>query len=560
MAEDVFGIVGSTIAGSFRVDRVVAEGGFAVVYQAHHTGFSAPVALKCLKVPARLTGERQHIFLRQFRAEAELLFQLSSSIPTVVRPLHVDVLTEGARFVPYMALEWLEGETLSARTERRAREGLGPQSMKKLVRLLTPVARALERAHNFNGPAGSVSIVHQDVKPDNVFLAQVADEEVVKILDFGVAKAQSCASQAAGHNGNSRDVMSFTAAYAAPEQWDPARYGQTGPWTDVWGLALTVVEATIGRPPIDGDAYELRSIALDHQHRPTPRRLGADVDDEVEAVFSRALAVDPRQRFADAGLFWNSLCSALRLRVEDRRRDERAEGGGVPRQEKIDNVAPRVVRRAVRLRLAASADLVDAGVESVDQLESERRLAPVRAGRRGRKVTPITDPAPDAITEPKLHLQAPADAAEPFAELELLDEEHATSGARLRASHHEYDVADVGPPRKAFEIELRADSDAGREPRLHLPPPARVPSSLTTSRALRRAPTTSSAARASFAPQGVSKKLLPGVALVGVSMIVGLAGQLAGEIAQPIRPTSIAGALLAGGIAFIIYRLLPRDP
>jgi serine/threonine protein kinase len=559
MAEDVFGIVGNTIAGTFRVDRVVAEGGFAVVYQAHHIGFSAPVALKCLKIPARLTGERQLVFLRQFRAEAELLFQLSSSIPTVVRPLHVDVLTEGARFIPYMALEWLEGETLSTRTERRARDGLAPQSMKKLVRLLTPVARALERAHNFNGPAGSVSIVHQDVKPDNVFLAQVADEEVVKILDFGVAKAQSCASQAAGHGGNSRDVMSFTAAYAAPEQWDPARYGQTGPWTDVWGLALTVVEATIGRPAIDGDAQELRNIALDHRHRPTPRRLGADVDDEVEAVFSRALAVDPRQRFADAGLFWNSLCSALRLRIEDRRRDERVEGGGVPRQEKIDNVAPRVVRRAVRLRVAASADVMDATVASVDQLESERRLAPARASGRSRKATPLTDPAPNAETEPELHVQAFADGVEPFAELELLEEEHATSGARLRASHRERDAVDDGPSRPAFEIDLRTDRDDGPEPRLRLPPPARVPS-LTAPRALRRAPTTSSAARASFAPQGVSRKLLPGVALVGVSIIVGLAGQLAGEMAEPIRPTSIAGALLAGGIGFIIYRLLPRDP
>ena len=68
MSRDVFGIVGTSLAGTYRVERVVAEGGFGVVYRAFHEGFRAPVALKCLKIPAGMTAEHQAEFLEKFRA------------------------------------------------------------------------------------------------------------------------------------------------------------------------------------------------------------------------------------------------------------------------------------------------------------------------------------------------------------------------------------------------------------------------------------------------------------------------------------------------------------
>ena len=157
MVDDVFGIVGTEVAGAYQVQEVVAEGGFGVVYRAFHPGFRASVALKCLKIPQSIGAEAQAKFLEQFRAEAELLFRLSASIPTVVRPLHVDKLNlQDGTFVPFMALEWLDGEDLDAVLQRRGREGLGGYPIKKLVRLLTPVARALERAHTFQGAEGTI--------------------------------------------------------------------------------------------------------------------------------------------------------------------------------------------------------------------------------------------------------------------------------------------------------------------------------------------------------------------------------------------------------------------
>ncbi|HEX2672948.1 MAG TPA: protein kinase, partial [Polyangiaceae bacterium] len=167
-------------------------------------------------------------------------------------------------------------------------------------------------AHNFSGPEGVVSIVHRDLKPENIFIAQVAGEETVKILDFGIGKVKGVASQVAGRVSQDGGApTAFTPAYGAPEQWAPRHFGQTGPWTDVWGLALCLVEVMLGRSAIEGDPATMMGIALDPKRRPTPRSEGIDVPDAVEAVFSRALSLDPRSRQKHAGIFWNELVAAL---------------------------------------------------------------------------------------------------------------------------------------------------------------------------------------------------------------------------------------------------------
>ena len=148
MAEDVFGIVGSVIAGAYQVESVEAEGGFGVVYRAHHSGFRAPVALKCLKIPQQLGAAHQAEFLEQFRAEAELLFRLSASIPTVVRPLHVDAVTmPDGTFMPFMALEWLEGDTLEAIVEQ-PQSGRAPAPVAQEAAAASDASRACSRTRS----------------------------------------------------------------------------------------------------------------------------------------------------------------------------------------------------------------------------------------------------------------------------------------------------------------------------------------------------------------------------------------------------------------------------
>jgi eukaryotic-like serine/threonine-protein kinase len=309
MADDVFGIVGTTQAGAYRVEAVVAEGGFAVVYRAYHQAFRAKVALKCLKVPDTLGSEHHEEFLERFREEGELLFRLSSSTPAVVRPLHVGILERTQRFVPFIALEWLDGQTLEDMVAQRVRQGQPPISLKVALRMLTPVARALDRAHHFPGPDGNeLCILHRDLKPDNVFIADLHGEQMAKVLDFGIGKVKSVATQMVGHQSAQGDgIVAFTPNFGSPEQWLPKRFGQTGPWTDVWGLALTLLEAITGRAPFEGDQAALLGSAIDPGRRPTPRSEGLEVPDAVERVFQKAVAVDPRDRYGDMGVFWTDL-------------------------------------------------------------------------------------------------------------------------------------------------------------------------------------------------------------------------------------------------------------
>jgi serine/threonine-protein kinase len=310
MAEDVFGIVGTTQAGAYRVEDVVAEGGFAVVYRAHHEAFRAKVALKCLKVPDSLGASHQEEFLERFREEGELLFRLSSGTPAVVRPLHVGILdTKQKRFVPFIALEWLDGQTLEDVVIARVQKGQHPPfELKEALKLLTPAARALERAHNFPGPTGQICILHRDLKPENFFIADIHGEKTCKILDFGIGKVKSVATQIVGHQSSHGDSLTaFTPAYGAPEQWLPKRFGQTGAWTDVWGLALTLLYTLTGRAPFEGDQAALLGSAIDPVRRPTPRTEGLSVSDSVERVFEKAVAVDPRDRYGDVGAFWTDL-------------------------------------------------------------------------------------------------------------------------------------------------------------------------------------------------------------------------------------------------------------
>jgi serine/threonine-protein kinase len=314
MAEDVFGIVGSLQASVFRVERVVAEGGFGVVYRAHHEGFKAAVALKCLKIPGAFSAEQRQAFLQKFQEEGEVLFRLSALIPSVVRPLHVGTFeTSRHPFVPFIALEWLDGESLDSVVDRRRAAGKPPLDLARVVRMMGPVARALECAHKFPGPGGTqLSILHRDLKPENLFLAKVHGQETLKILDFGIGKVRSAATQMVGRVSAEQgaSIAAFTPAYGAPEQWLPKRYGQSGPWTDVWGFALCAVEALTNKAPFEGDAPAVMGACIDEQERPTPLTLGVKVPDRAEAAFRKALAVDPVNRFHDIGAFWDEIEAA----------------------------------------------------------------------------------------------------------------------------------------------------------------------------------------------------------------------------------------------------------
>jgi serine/threonine protein kinase len=303
---DVFGWVGATIDSKYRVDRVVGEGGFGVVYRGHHLGFDAPVAIKCLKIPQSIGARDREKFLEAFLAEGRLLHRLSRATAGIVQALDLGAgNSPSGRWTPWLILEWLVGRTLEAEIAERPPRGRA-RSLDSAVQLLEPAVRAIDVAHG-------QGVAHRDLKPANLFLADVGGHVTMKVLDLGIAKVMNDTSSTTrlfAETGNA--LRAFSPQYGAPEQFD-ARLGATGPWTDVYALALIVVELVAGYPAYRGrELGHLLREALDPQVRPTLRTLGVATSDGVDRVLRRALSVVPRERFVRAGDFWDQLIVATR--------------------------------------------------------------------------------------------------------------------------------------------------------------------------------------------------------------------------------------------------------
>lgn len=299
---DPFGWVGHVLAGKYRVDSVVGEGGFGVVYRAWHLGFEQPVALKCLKLKPTLAEDAKDDFLKRFISEGKLLHQLSRATADVVQCLDVGFAISPARVdTPYLVLEWLDGTTL----DRELKSSRGQtRSIEDAMAVLEPAARGLAAAHD-------QGVSHRDVKPANLMLTEVGGRVTLKVVDFGIAKAPDDATTSSKpFDGFGSAMQAFTPRYGAPEQFS-RKYGPTGPWTDVYAFCLVLVELVTGVPGLEGeDPVQLYIETSDVESRPTLRARGAVVTDAVESVVARALAVDPRSRYRTMGEFWDALHAA----------------------------------------------------------------------------------------------------------------------------------------------------------------------------------------------------------------------------------------------------------
>ncbi len=304
-AGDPFGWVGATVDGKYRIDAVVGEGGFGIVYCGRHLGFDEKVAVKCLRVPPTLAQDERDTFFQSFMAEGRLLHRLSRSTAGIVQALDQGAtVSPNGVWTPYLVLEWLEGRPLENDLEERRKSGQRGRTLVEALELLDPVGRALALAHE-------QGVAHRDVKPANLFIAEVGGRTRVKVLDFGIAKVLTeTASLTKAYEATGRSLQAFTPRYGAPEQFS-RRYGATGPWTDVFSLALVFVEVVCGHPVLEGDdAAQLFVSAADRSHRPTLRANGVGVPDEVEAVLATALEVDLKERYPNAGEFWEALTNA----------------------------------------------------------------------------------------------------------------------------------------------------------------------------------------------------------------------------------------------------------
>jgi serine/threonine-protein kinase len=264
--------LGRVLVETYRLERRMAEGGMATVYEAQHVRVPKRFAVKFLKI--QLAGNNEA--LTRFKREADLV--ASFDHPNIVQL--VDYNTDEG--VPYMVLEYLDGMTLAKRLDR------GRFGLQQTLKITAAIASAIASAHDRD-------VVHRDLKPENIILVR----DTVKLLDFGVAKLRSPGGELTAFN-----TILGTVAYMAPEQLS----GQpVEPRTDQYSLAAIVVEMLTGHGLVD-TKKPIAEQAMKILHG-APPQLG-DVPPALNEVLQRALAKSPADRYPTIGEFQEALAAA----------------------------------------------------------------------------------------------------------------------------------------------------------------------------------------------------------------------------------------------------------
>jgi class 3 adenylate cyclase/tRNA A-37 threonylcarbamoyl transferase component Bud32 len=268
------------IGGKYTLEHRIAGGGMGNIWVALDAQLQRRVALKLMTVERMSSASARE----QFEREATAVAQLKN--PHVVQIYDYGVDDDS----PYIVMELLEGEDLEARLTR-----LGRLSPAAAAQLLRQTAKALTAAH-------TAGIVHRDLKPANLFLARIDNEEVLKVLDFGLARLASEEAQGAGK-------LMGTPRYMSPEQMRGE--ANLDHRSDLWSLGVVLYRALTGQFPFSQDAYgELMRNAGGVAILP-PSGVVPELGKDMDAFFARALSAEPAQRFQSAREMANAFTALL---------------------------------------------------------------------------------------------------------------------------------------------------------------------------------------------------------------------------------------------------------
>ncbi|HYP78617.1 MAG TPA: serine/threonine-protein kinase [Polyangiaceae bacterium] len=281
-ASELSALVGTTVAGKYRVDRLIGRGGMGAVFQAANLAIGKRVALKFLDHEAAQNREA----CQRFQREAEAAGMAESA--HIVQIFDSGVTDSG---LPFLVMELLTGEDLRARLRRDGRA-----SVASALRIVSQILRALHRAHE-------AGIVHRDLKPDNVFLcARDDDPSFVKLVDFGISKV---ARARAADTLTRRGTVLGTAFYMSPEQ--AQSFDDIDGRTDLFSVGAILFEMLAGKPPHVAPTYEAVLIAICTHDAPDVRTLAPEAPAPVAALIQRALQRDREQRFQSAQEFLTAI-------------------------------------------------------------------------------------------------------------------------------------------------------------------------------------------------------------------------------------------------------------
>jgi len=277
-------LIGMAIGGRFKIVGVIARGGMGKVYRAEQAPLGRICALKVLS--PKYEGDRDPEFHKRFFLEASIAAKLT-------HPNTVTVFDYGqSDDIYYIAMEFVDGKTL----HRVLREE-GPFSEGRTCHIARQICRSLREAHQ-------IGVVHRDLKPGNVLLAQHGDErDNVKVLDFGLVKDVTGEAEELTQQG----LFMGSPKYMAPEQIVGAEVSAR---TDIYSLGVMLYEMLCSKVPFDKGPGVGTLMA--HVNDPPPPMIHYNpnlvISEEMEAIVLRCLEKDPQRRFASM----DELLSALK--------------------------------------------------------------------------------------------------------------------------------------------------------------------------------------------------------------------------------------------------------
>ncbi|MBX7221658.1 MAG: serine/threonine protein kinase [Blastocatellia bacterium] len=269
-------LVGTILDEKYRLESKIGSGGFGTVFKATHLGLGQAVAVKILQADVSNATTDD---LARFRQEGASACRIKH--PNAVTVYDFGVTASG---FAYLVMELLEGHSLA--TELR---GHAPLPVVRAAEILIPICDVLAEAH-------SEGIVHRDIKPDNIFLHRTKRGEVVKVVDFGIAKLIDKAKDTTGKGYATTGGVIGTPAYMAPERLRNKPYDGRA---DVYSVGILLYEMLGGRVPFEasesGDVAAVILMQVTEDPKPL-HELNAAISPAVETVVMQALAKDPEQR------------------------------------------------------------------------------------------------------------------------------------------------------------------------------------------------------------------------------------------------------------------------
>src|SRR3954463_949976 len=267
---------GQILAGKFRIERVLGQGGMGVVVAATHLQLDQRVALKFLLPEALSNPEAWERFAREARAAVKIKSE------HVARVSDVGTLESGS---PYMVMEYLHGEDLASYVRRN-----GAAAIPDAVEFLLQACEAIAEAH-------ALGIVHRDLKPANLFVTRRVDgSPCIKVLDFGISKLTVTGAGAELGMTKTHTIMG-SPLYMSPEQMSSSR--SVDMRTDIWALGVILYETLTGRVPFEAETMpQLCGMILQDPPRPI-RELRPGVPGVLESVLYHCLEKNRERRFAN---------------------------------------------------------------------------------------------------------------------------------------------------------------------------------------------------------------------------------------------------------------------